>query len=174
MNDDDEEVARLIAEEFARWEALPLERRRAEALASNALLDGDLQPLVEYIRAGWPIEGILAEQLADAIEGPDDEGFTLRMINRRRGHRKLSDRIAQDDRNANIALFVRMSQIDDLRAGKDGTYESILRLAGTKYGVGRTTVTDAVAALRADLGDDVWFHQSLEDECERLSRRSPE
>lgn len=141
------------------WDALPLEQRRAHTAASNGLLDGDLAPLARYIRAGWPIDEVLAEQIADAIEGPDEEGYTLRMVNRR-GHRTFSERESTARKSTDIALFVRSLQIDQVRAGRAGGYDGIVQEAQDRFGVTRSTVTKAVADLRRELGDEIWFSSS--------------
>lgn len=145
--------------EVKAWLALPLEQRIAYTAASDGLLDGDLRPLAAYLRAGWPLDKWLSEQIADAIEGPDEEGFTLRMVNRR-GHKKFSDVVADHARRLDIALAVRHLQVEDQRRGLVGTYEAIIRHTMQRFGVSRSTVTGAVAWARKELGDRAWLAES--------------
>lgn len=143
-------------ERLRRWHSLPLEQRKAHAEASLCMLDGDLRPLAAYIRAGWPIDEALASQIADAIDGPDAEGFTLRMIGKPGRRPSFTEREAKRARDFDIALFIRQRQIEHAEEGWAGTFEEIVDEATKKFGVKRSTVTKALADIRALVGDDIW------------------
>jgi hypothetical protein len=158
----DEELRRIIEKHLSAAEADWPDRivielkpqsdaeRRSRGKASNGLLDGDLRPLAAHIRAGFSVDSLLAEQLADAIEGPDDEGFTLKMV-APKGHMIFSERDRLYRRNADIALAVWLRHKAAIEAGERGTYAAIIMEVAGEFGVSEGTVKTAVARIRSDL-----------------------
>lgn len=137
---DDREVywrSQLSDAEFLQWKNWRAKRVLINS-ASNGLLNGDLKPLARMIRAGLPIDADIADQLAAAIDGPDDEGYTLKMVNRR-GHRRFNERCDVEGRNVDIALYV-CGQLAEAGAG---AFEGVIEDAMARWHVGRSTVTKA-------------------------------
>ncbi len=143
-------------ERIREWHSLPVAQRDAYSLASQGLLNGKLEPLAAYIRAGWPIDSGLAEQIADAIEGPDAEGYTLGLTAARGRKLTFDERDDLHRRAFDIALFVRMRRQEHARAGWIGADDEIFAEVKRKFGVGRSTAKKAVSDIRKELGEDVW------------------
>tara|TARA_B100001057_G_C22496003_1_gene812086 strand:+ start:107 stop:631 length:525 start_codon:yes stop_codon:yes gene_type:complete len=151
-------------EAYRQWSAMPLEQRRAHSEASHGLLNGELAPLAAYIRGGWPIDGILAEQIAAAIEGPDAEGYALRMVSNDARKLKFDERDALRMRNIDVALFYRAEKIAAARAGWSGTEDEIFAKIRDRFGVGRSTALRAVSEFREEIGERYWNEiESSED-----------
>ncbi|WP_338245271.1 hypothetical protein [Aurantiacibacter hainanensis] len=160
MTDDQDEIwpplPRESLDRIAWWQSLPVAQRDAWSRASNGLLNGDPMPLAAYIREGWPIDATLAGQIANAIEGPDGEGYTLQMVSEDARRLKFDDRDELHRRNLNIALFYRAEKIAASRAGWSGTDDEIYRKIREKFSVGRSTAAKAVSEIRQEIGEDLW------------------
>lgn len=126
--------------------------RRSRIAASYGLLDGDLLPLAAHIRAGFALDTVLAEQLADAIEGPDDEGFVLKMTGPK-GHVKFSESDRIGRRNWDMVIAVWMRQKAASEAGERGVYASILIEVAQEFGVSESTLKAALAEARSAISE---------------------
>lgn len=136
------------ADDPATW---PVERLRSHVLAWGGLEDGDLSPLAKHVRAGFPIDALLAEKLANMIQGKPSEAFVLKATGRQRGQRTMSTQRAAERRKLEIAFFVRRHP--DRCAG--GQYEAVIAAACANFGVSRSTVTEACQFYEAVLAGKI-------------------
>ncbi len=120
--------------------------RELEALAFGELQNGNAEYLVEYLRAGWPLEGRLAELLADILEGESGDWKTK--IIARTKNRKTNKRISEvHSRNMEIGAIAHV-RIEDCRHGEA---KDIPRVIGKEVGVSAKVVRECLAYFRRQL-----------------------
>lgn len=140
------------------FETWPEEQKDFVSSVQHGLLDGDLQPLADYLRAGHYVFPNLATTIADAIESRD---MPFRIITKgvTRSPLNTTQRVAQEAQKWNIGVFA------EVRARHHGKGKSKLAIgdAMKKFDVTQTVVTDARAAVLkilrdapAELRERVW------------------
>ena len=125
----------------------PEERKYLAFDVWRGLLDGDLAPLARALRAGYPIDEPNAKLLAEMIEHSEDSLFHIVVKGRQRGQRTWTELTESHEQKIIIGVFVERR----LRDRGKGQFDAIVKEATEKYGVGKTTVTDALAHLRKTL-----------------------
>ncbi|MBX9662586.1 hypothetical protein [Novosphingobium sp.] len=139
--------------------------------AFHGLLDGDLRPMAEYLRAGFEVDRNMAVLLAGAFNG--DAPVKL-----------VAEKVGQDRRPHSIVLA---SYQEDLRIGSavyrmaiwpgKTKWESAVREVAASHGVGRTRAARAYSLVKAHLAGDysgapiadmVTLEQELPGEWARL------
>lgn len=111
-----------------------------EAFASRALvglMNGDLEPLVDYLRSGYELHGMIADLLADMIEG-GHSGVNYRIEARPDGRAVQRRRTAL--RDYQIATFSYEQQ------GAGGSVEGAIQATMDHFGISRSKVMAARAA----------------------------
>lgn len=125
-----------------RWMALPLEERRAAHAARIGLFFGDLGPLAALIRAGHGIERGLALAIADAIEGPNEDGFCLSM---KLAKGRKSPELVMRKHFRDLEMYWRVMRLrgEARLAGEAGVSDAIFAQVADEYGVSVSTVKKA-------------------------------
>lgn len=115
-------------------------------VVARALADGELQPLADYLRAGYPVDSALAAEIAGMVDG---EGGTFRLVarGRRRGQRGWSTIIADHERKMIVGVFAEA----EVRARGEGGYDSAIAATTDRFGIGKTAVTKAHRYMREQL-----------------------
>ena len=120
-------------ETFDSW---PVEQQKLDVATWLGLIDGDLGPLVEYLRSDYPMHRTLREDLARCIEGKD----TLHKIickKQRSGVGGVRKSMTTEGRMIEICEFV-AARIPD-----SGKVENAIEDACKHFDVSRATVTAA-------------------------------
>jgi hypothetical protein len=123
--------------------------REATALAIFGIRGGSLGLLADYLRQGYELNETIRKALIDAIEGSLFNGFykPLRLQAKGRvGRRKLDSSTARFHRQ----LKIYQTYLAELPRC-NGDTESAISATGEKFGVRRTTVTNAVTTVRQRL-----------------------
>jgi hypothetical protein len=121
----------------------------ATAIARYGLRCGRLDLLADYLRQGYNLNDHIRGALIEAIEGNLFDGFykPLRLQAKGRiGRRKLDSSTARFHRQ----LEIYQRYLAELPRC-NGDTESAISATGEKFGVRRTTVTNAVTAVRQRL-----------------------
>lgn len=119
------------------------EQINAYELALGSLIAGDLHDLAQYLRAGYPLGGSLAQYLADAIE--HNSSFDIKV--HATGGTEYRRKHAASERNIRIGVKVHVR----LETAKKGEYEAIIREIAEMEAVGTTAVREALAYFRKQL-----------------------
>lgn len=132
----------------------PFEWSRSESIlfarAYVGLMNGDLDPLARYIRAGLPVNRDLAELLASSIDGLGRISapsilprYRIRMTGKP-GQRSISQ-----DRDSHLQkLEIGYYIWQDLSSANRGEFEGVILDAMGKFSRSRTVVTDAYTYFR--------------------------
>lgn len=146
---------------FASW---PQEQRDMMSHVAAGIVDGNLQPLADYFRAGFTeIEPALARELADMIDS--QEAYTLyriQAVGRRRGEIGWSAASDFHHRKLEIGVFME----DRVRRYGRGGYEAALADTKQRFEIGSSaTIAKAHKYLRDYMtksetkpGWDHWAH----------------
>lgn len=115
--------------------------------AANAILgmySGDLHPLARYIRAGGEIGFLMADALADMIEGDSPSGFLLKSVGSSKSARKFVNMRKQQAKYINVGYhYIRMA--NEYGAGStEGVLEDTIK----RFQIGRSSVFEAVSMVR--------------------------
>jgi hypothetical protein len=114
----------------------------ATALAIFGLRGGSLGLLADYLRQGYELNETIRKALIDAIEGSLFNGFYKPLqlhVKGRVGRRKLDT--ARDSLSRQLELYL---QYKAELPKCNGDTESAISATGEKFGVKRTTVTNAL------------------------------
>lgn len=135
------------------------------------LYDGKTQSLAEYIRAGLYLDRTMAIEVADMLDSK--EGLTpcqLKAVRRTKDPRGFREREAEQVRRAEIGAWVDA----EIRNSPRGAFVGILEEACERFGVKKTTVTDALREHRANLkASHGTVHGSLFDRLSGLIEKPP-
>lgn len=150
------------------WRPLFRDRRKLEGheeqvarLAHTGLLEGDLFPLANYLKAGFDLEPLIRKRLVEMIEGQSGAEFTLAARKVRPGPGNEVSRRRALAKQSEIATFVR----EDHRA--HGQMEAAVVAACDEFDVSRATVFKALKAA------DEWARAfSIDFESLRLAIES--
>lgn len=107
--------------------------------AVNSLLRGDLRPLAEYLRAGYPLSYMVRREIVEAIEGTLGDGlYTLKLVKNRRGAGNALTPLHTHFRKMSIGYFI-ARQIPVLNED----VEAAVHAAMEEFGVSRSTAMEA-------------------------------
>lgn len=120
----------------------------AHVRAQQGLVDGDLQPLADYIRAGHYMHPNLTVMIADAIEGRDFP-YHIKIVGRKKGQRRHAELAAIENRKMQIGVFME----DRIRANGRGGYESALEETREHFSVSKRTATEHHSYAKRFIGD---------------------
>ena len=112
------------------------------------LLDGDLQPFADYLRAGLYVFPEMAATIADAIEGKDVR-FRITARGTKTSQQKWSVEAAAKYKINEIGVFFE----DLVRRNGKGGFESALIKTCAQYGISRGSAKSHRKALLDHLGD---------------------
>ncbi len=127
---------------YQLWMSRPLDERTTVFWARLGLANGDLSQLAKLIRDGFPIDADIAADLADAIEGPNGDGFFLKLMLAK--GRKSPEKKAQiSDRDFRIYWRVLALRTEARANGESGVSDAILEQVVEEFGVSLTTVKNA-------------------------------
>ena len=114
----------------------------------HGLLDGDLQPFADYLRAGLYVFPSMANAIADAIEGKD---VPFRIITKgaKPSQQKRSVEAAATFRRFEIGVFFE----DCCRKLGNGGFEAALSATCERYGVSPTSAKNHRKSLWDHIGD---------------------
>lgn len=110
--------------------------------AAKGILDGKLEPLLEFLKAGNSIEAgsTLAGVLIDAIEGGAD--FRLKLVGKRPGQRGFFERKESSDRKVRIAWFI------EARLQRGERFDAVLADAEKAFSVKRKSAEAYLTEFR--------------------------
>jgi len=129
------------------------DQKAAMGRVAGAIVDGDLQPLADYFRAGYlEIESSLALELADMID--DQEGFTpfrLKAVGRSKRPGGWSTWMELHDRKMAIGVYIER----ELKRSPRGSYEGVIQDACDQFGVSDKTAERALSYVRKHMKNSV-------------------
>lgn len=125
-----------------RWMQRPLAERTAVFRARVGLIEGDLRHLAALIRDGFLIDADIAADLADAIEGPNSDGYCLKLA-LAKGHKSPGKKAQIAERNFDIYWRVLLLRMAARNAGEQGVSDSIFAQVASDFGVKVSTVKSA-------------------------------
>ncbi|MDB5582935.1 MAG: hypothetical protein JWR80_8111 [Bradyrhizobium sp.] len=138
------------------YDTWPQAQKSFVGRVQHGLLDGDLQPLADYLRAGHYIFPNLATMIADAIEGKDmPEILTMRRATR--SPLNTTQRFELEARRTQIGVYTQ-ARVNELGKGKT---KVAIGEAMDKFQACKTEVTDARAIILKFLGES---HPALRDQ----------
>lgn len=145
-----------MAEGFdpTNYDTWPEETKAAAGKVMGALMDGNIEPLVGYLRTDLPIHSGMRSVIANMLDGDSHELFRLVVKGQKRGQRKWTDIIDAHEQKMKMGVFV----------------EAIIRKAGR--GSHDAAVTDAMNKFRASHGTVTKAHKYLRDTLAK-SHRAP-
>jgi hypothetical protein len=107
-----------------------------------SMLHGDLLPLAQYLRAGYPLNYMVRRSLVEAIEGGLGEGlYTLKLAKNRRGAGDALSKIRIHVRQLEIGRYIER-QLPLLNDDVEAAVHAAMR----EFGVKRTTAMTAKKA----------------------------
>ncbi len=133
-----------------KYETWPEEQKDFAGRVWRGLLDGDLAPLAEYLRAGHYLDQEQATILADMIEQREESLFHIEVKARRRGQRTWTALSDSHEEKMLIGVYVE----EQLRSAPKGQYDAVIKEAAEKkFKVGTTRVKDCLAYMRKTMAE---------------------
>lgn len=107
--------------------------------AVSSMLRGELSPLAEYLRAGYPLNYMVRRQIVEAIEGSLGNGlYTLKLVKNRRGSGTALTPLNAFTRSMGIAIYIN-EQLPLL----NNEVEAAVHAAMKEFGISRATAMNA-------------------------------
>jgi hypothetical protein len=127
--------------------------------AVNGLLRGDLLPLAEYLRAGYPLSYMVRRDLVSAIEG--DGFYRLELIKNRRGPGN-----ALSELHASLRILKIGTYIEEQLPLLNDDVEAAVHAAMQEFDIKRTT------AMNARKAHKIWMEKLADSAAEWKAQSS--
>ena len=111
---------------------------------ARGFLEGNLEPLADYLAAGHPMDHAMRRMLVEAIEGHTGDGFYRLSLNQKDSMKKHSALRRRRDLREDVEIVAHFR----LLPAEKGHWLSRVKDTAVHFGVGTTRVKDALRKAR--------------------------